>query len=87
MITSAELCGEIAAEAVRRRQVGGSLHAVRLHPVTFVRLISDLGARVNADKPGVMEALLTTPAGPVFVRPDADVAVEGYPRFEPPPGA
>ena len=84
MITTADLCGEIAAEAVRRKLVGGALARVRLHPATFCRLVKDLGARVVEGKPGVLEVTILVPSGQaVAVNPDIEVAVVDHPYFDP----
>jgi len=87
VITTADLCGEIAAEAVRRKLVGGKLARVRLHPATFCRLVKDLGARVVEGQPGVLEVMLAMPAGmAVAVNPDIEVAVVDHPYFDPATG-
>lgn len=52
MLTAPQLLEEIRAEARRRRRSGEPLTDVRVHPVTFQKLIRYLDARVKPGSPG-----------------------------------
>ena len=90
MITTAELCAEIMAEAARRTREGAELSGVRVHPVTFFQIVKDLGAKVTyiGGSTDSTEVTMfgTAKLGGVSLQPDPDAPVIGHLYFDPAAG-